>query len=119
MEKSDRIYILKSSYRSTLPENVGLYASPAALVEGLSTVVAAGHHGENIMTVARAVGLAVYDLVTAAASRPGEKFPPSDRAACRDRDTVYSWESDAVLRAARDQEGAEAEGGEGGKEAAR
>lgn len=108
MEKSDRVYILKSSYKGAPPENVGLYDSPAALVTGLSTAVAAGHQGEHIMKVARAVGLAVYDFVTAAATRSGEKLPPSDRAACRDRNTVYCWESDVVRGAARDQEGAEA-----------
>jgi hypothetical protein len=116
MEKSDRVYILKSSYKGAPPENVGLYDSPAALVTGLSTAVAAGHQGENIMKVARAVGLAVYDFVSATATQPGEKLPPSDRAACRDRDTAYCWESDVVRSAARDQEGAEAESGEGGKE---
>jgi len=122
MEKSSIIYVLKSSYKGTVPENVGLYASPAALVAGLSTVVAASHQGEDIMKVARAVGLAVYDLVTAAAAQPGEKFPPSDREACFDRNTAYFWESDVVVKADRDQEDAEAEGGEGGeggKEAAR
>ena len=119
MEKSNIIYVLKSSYRGTLPESIGLYASPAALVAGLSTVVAANHQGEDIMKVARAVGLAVYDLVTAAASQPGNQFPPSDREACHDRSTVYSWTSDVVMKAARDQEDAEAEGGESGKEAAR
>lgn len=116
MEKSDSVYILKSSYKGAPPENVGLYDSPAALVTGLSTAVAAGHQGENIMKVARAVGLAVYDFVSATGHQ-GKKLPPSDRAACRDRDTVYCWESDVVRRAARDQEGPEAESGESGKEA--
>lgn len=102
MSNSKRcVYVLRSEYKGDGQENIGVYESPEALVEGLATVVAANHQGEKAMDVARAVGLAVYDFL----ALPGN-FPPSEADECVDGDTRYGWDREEVLSSSRGKGGA-------------
>lgn len=91
--KGKKIYILQSTYKDGDPENIGLYDSPLAMVEGLATAVAAEAKSrvKGPMELAKAVGRAVYALVVGT-----ELEPDADLEECRVGNTVYGWEVDTV-----------------------
>lgn len=92
--KGKKIYILQSTYKDGNPENIGLYDSPLAMVEGLATAVAAEAKSrmKGPMELAKAVGRAVYAFSVVGA---GLK-PDADVEECRVGNTVYGWEVDTV-----------------------
>lgn len=92
--KGKKIYILRSTYKDGDTENIGLYDSPLAMVEGLSTAVAAAVNDlvKGPMELAKAVGRAVYVFSVVGT---GLK-PDADVEECRVGNTVYGWEADTV-----------------------
>ena len=93
--KGKKIYILQSTYEDGDPENIGLYDSPLAMVEGLATAVAAEAMSRvkgRPMELAKAVGRAVYAFSVVGAGL----MPDADVEECRVGNTVYGWEVDMV-----------------------
>lgn len=99
--KGKKIYILQSTYKDGDSNNIGLYDSPLAMVEGLSTAVAAAVHNrvKGPMELAKAVGRAVYAFSVVGA---GLK-PDADVEECRVGNTVYGWDA-ATVRSCDDAE---------------
>lgn len=92
--KGKKVYILQSTYKDGDTENIGLYDSPLAMVEGLSAAVAAAADNlvEGPMELAKAVGRAVYAFSVLGAGLE----PDADVEECRVGNTVYGWEADTV-----------------------
>lgn len=85
-----KVYILRASWKDSEPENVGVYDSPRAMVAGLAEAVFDAHSSDrDKRAVAKAVALAVYDLVSISDFE-------SETDECRDGNTVYGWEAEEV-----------------------
>lgn len=100
--KGKKVYILQSTYKDGDPENIGLYDSPLAMVEGLATAVAAEANSRRVkgpMALAKAVARAVYAFSVVGAGL--KQF--ADVEECRAGDAVYGWEVDTV-RSCQDEE---------------
>ena len=84
-----KIYILRESWKGS-ELNVGVFDSPRAMVAGLAEAVFDAHSSDkDKRAVAKAVALAVYDLVSISDFE-------SETDECRDGDTVYGWEAEEV-----------------------
>ena len=78
------VYTLESTYKDNDPETLGAYTSPRALAVGLAYRGAVDHRDDDAMSMAVAVGRAVFDLVAAGGFRP-------ERDEIRDGRTVYGF----------------------------
>jgi hypothetical protein len=78
------VYTLESTYKDNDPETLGAYTSPRALAVGLARRVAVDHQDDDVMSMAEAVGRAVFDLAAAGGFRP-------ERDEIRDGRTVYGF----------------------------
>ena len=78
------VYTLESTYKDNDPETLGAYTSPRALAVGLAHRVAVDHQDDDVMSMAEAVGRAVFDLAAAGGFRP-------ERDEVRDGRTVYGF----------------------------
>lgn len=93
--KGKKVYILQSTYKDGDPENIGLYDSPLAMVEGLATAVAAEANSRRVkgpMELAKVVASAVYAFSVVGAGLE----PDADVEECRVGNDVYGWEVDTV-----------------------
>ena len=79
------VYTLESTYKDNDSETLGAYTSPRALAVGLARRVAVDHQDDDdVMSMAEAIGRAVFDLVAAGGFRP-------ERDEIRDGRTVYRF----------------------------
>lgn len=91
------VYVLRHAHRNfDTEENLGVYDSADAMLEGLATAIAANHQDDHLMDVAKAVAHAVYDFMSV--SPP---LPKSGKDGCRDGDSAYGWESYTLLESER------------------
>lgn len=93
--KGKNVYILQCSYKDGDTENIGLYDSPLAMVEGLATAVTAeaGGRARRPMELAKVVARAVYAFSVVGGGL--KQF--ADVEECRVGDAVYGWDVDTVL----------------------
>lgn len=95
-----KVYILRASWKDSEPENVGVFDSPRAMVAGLAAAVFDDHSSDkDKRAVAKAVALAVYDLVSISDFE-------SETDECRDGNTVYGWEAEEVQSLGKEKEDA-------------